>query len=206
MRENGIGTGNGSLRQRTHRWVRWAHVYVSMFALMLILLFGLTGLTLNHPEWSLGANGSTVNVIGTVPASALGSGGAVEFLSISEFVRSEYGVSGRIADFGTDASGAYITYRGPGYGADLTFDPTTGAYSLVLDDRGWLGAVNDLHRGRSAGGAWAWTIDFSAILLITLAVTGLVLELFVRRRRRTALIVAAIGSIVTVALIAVAVS
>ncbi len=206
MAHNGAASANGSLRSRTHRWVRWAHVYVSMFALMLVLLFGLTGLTLNHPGWSFGANGSTVNVNGTMPASVRSPGGALDFLSASEFVRTEYGVAGRITDFGTDASGAYITYRGPGYGADLTFDPTTGAYSLVLDDRGWLGVINDLHRGRSAGGAWAWTIDASAIFLITLAVTGLVLELFVRRRRRTALIVAAIGLILTVVMIVLAVT
>lgn len=205
MADNGSLAANGSLRLRTHRWARWVHVYVSMFALVVVLLFGLTGLTLNHPEWSIGASGRTANVAGTLPTALHRPDEAIDFLSISEFVRTEYGVTGRIADFGTDASGAYITYRSPGNGADLTFDPTTGAYSLVLDDRGWLGIVNDLHRGRNAGGAWAWTIDVSALFLITLAVTGLALELVVRRKRRTALVVAAAGSIFTAAMVTLAV-
>ena len=34
--------------------LRWLHVYVSMLSFRAILFFAITGITLNHPEWTLG--------------------------------------------------------------------------------------------------------------------------------------------------------
>ncbi len=37
-------------KRNTHRWARWIHVYTSMVALVVVLFFGITGITLNHPS------------------------------------------------------------------------------------------------------------------------------------------------------------
>ena len=34
--------------------MRWIHVYTSMISLLIVLFFGLTGITLNHPKWTFG--------------------------------------------------------------------------------------------------------------------------------------------------------
>ena len=33
------------------KWTRTLHIHVSMFAMMIVLFFALTGFTLNHPDW-----------------------------------------------------------------------------------------------------------------------------------------------------------
>ena len=55
LSEVGRGTSTGRRRkQATSRWVRWIHVYTSMISLLIVLFFGLTGITLNHPKWIFG--------------------------------------------------------------------------------------------------------------------------------------------------------
>ena len=44
--------------------MRWIHIYLSMFGLAAVLFFGVTGLTLNHPEWFLDGAGRTVRAEG----------------------------------------------------------------------------------------------------------------------------------------------
>src|SRR5687768_1763811 len=36
---------------RLAAWLRWLHIYLSMFGLASVLFFSVTGLTLNHPDW-----------------------------------------------------------------------------------------------------------------------------------------------------------
>ncbi|HSC81351.1 MAG TPA: PepSY-associated TM helix domain-containing protein, partial [Chitinolyticbacter sp.] len=42
-------------------------------------------------------------------------------------------------------------------------------------DRGWVAYFNDLHKGRSAGAAWAWFIDAFAVTALIFCITGLFL-------------------------------
>ena len=35
--------------------MRWLHIYSSMFGLVAILFFSVTGILLNHPSWTLGS-------------------------------------------------------------------------------------------------------------------------------------------------------
>ena len=54
---DGDGTGHaaaGHTKRGIHRWSRWIHVYTSMVALLIVLFFGVTGITLNHPKWTFG--------------------------------------------------------------------------------------------------------------------------------------------------------
>ena len=188
------------------RWTRWLHVYSSMIALLVVLFFGLTGITLNHAEWTLGFEPSLSTVTGTFPDGWQGDDGAVEFLSVSEFLRSDYDVAGEVTEFGTDSTDGFISYRGPGYSADTFFDLTTGNFELNIEQQGWVGIFNDLHKGRDSGSAWSWLIDISGGFLVLIALTGLGMQLFLSKRRRSALIVVAVGTAMTVILIAIALS
>ena len=38
-----------------------------------------------------------------------------------------------------------------------------GSYRLTVSCQGAIGMVNDLHRGRDAGRAWAWLIDVAGV-------------------------------------------
>jgi hypothetical protein len=57
-----------------------------------------------------------------------------------------------------------------------------------------LGMINDLHRGRDAGSAWAWVIDAAGIFLVLLSLTGLGLLFYLRKVRFSALLTLAGGA------------
>jgi hypothetical protein len=199
------------VKRRTHRWSRLIHVYTSMVALLVVLFFAITGITLNHPAWTFGDATDTETVTGTFPfdtqlTAADGTEGSVDFLSISEYVRINYDVRGDVDSFeetttATSTQGS-ITFKNPGYSADLFFDVDTGEFELTVEQQGWVAVMNDLHKGRDTGSAWKWVIDVAAGFLVVISVTGLTMQFFLRKRRRS-LLAAGAGAIVLIALIAI---
>jgi hypothetical protein len=176
----------GGPKATTARWTRWLHVYTSMISLLVVLFFGITGLTLNHPTWDIGGGPSTRLESGTLPAGSV-KNGAVDFLAVSEFIRSEHGVRGSVKDYGATATEGDVSYKAPGYAADLVFDVTNGSYRLTVEEQGLLGKLNDLHKGRDTASGWKWLIDVAAVFLVVVALTGLGIQVFQRKRRRRAL-------------------
>ena len=183
--------------------MRWLHVYTSMVSLVVVLFFGITGLTLNHPTWTLGDATDRSVQSGTLPAGYR-TDGDVDFLVVSEYVRSEHGVSGEVTDHGLTGDEGTISYKAPGYAADLFFSVETGEYELTVEQQGFVGVMNDLHKGRDAPGSWKWIIDISAGLLVLVALTGLGIQLFQRKRRTRALVFAALGLALTILFVYVA--
>ncbi len=194
-------------RNRLHHWARWLHVYTSMIALLIVLFFGATGITLNHPSWTFGDQGSETTESGTLPFPATSADGTVEWLPISEYMRSTHGVNGSVDNFATTGEGAAqtgtIVYKNAGYSADLVFDVATGDYEIVIAEEGLVAVMNDLHKGRDTGDTWRWVIDVSAGFLVVISLTGLVMQFFLRKRRRSALTVAVLGGAIAVALMLV---
>ena len=190
----------GARGRAVHRWARWLHVYASMIAFLVVLFFGLTGITLNHPTWTLGDDVSSTEVTGTLPVGTTLGDGSVNFLGVSEYVRDTYGVAGHIDSFDVTNGQGSVAYKRAGYQADLQFDVATGAFRLDVEQQGWVAVLNDLHKGRDTGSSWRWVIDVSAGFLVLVSLTGLVMQLFLRKRRRSAYVSAAVGAVVVVVL------
>ncbi len=187
---------------RTQRLFRWLHVYTSMISLLIVLFFGATGITLNHPDWTFGLKAKHTTATGTLPAGYERNGTA-DLLVVTEFVRSTYGISAPVSEHQADASQGSVSFAGPGYAASVTFDVPTGAYTVTVDQQGLVGVLNDLHKGRNSGSSWKWVIDVAGGLLVVVALTGLGIQLFMRKNRRLALGIALGGVALTVVLIAV---
>lgn len=186
------GPGRGRGKVVGQRWSRLVHVYTSMICLLLVLFFSITGLTLNHPSWG---SGSTVKMVkGTLPA-AWKSGTTIDWLIVDEQLRSANGVSGQVTDYRNESGETSITFKGPGYVASATIDPATGAYDLSIDTQGLVGVMNDIHKGRNTTSSFKWVIDIIAVLLIVISLSGLLLQFFLRRRRRSAYITAGVGAV-----------
>ena len=193
-------------KRATLKWSRLVHVYTSMAALLLVLFFGATGITLNHPTWSIGDSVSTSTKSGTLPMAA-SANGTVAWLPVSEYARNQLGASGEIEGFDEAAGTATIRYRKPGYAADLTFAVADGKYELTTTQQGWFfGILNDLHKGRYADSSWKWLIDVSGLLLVVMAMAGIVLQLMLKRRRTAAFVVAGVGAVLTIVLAVIALS
>ena len=191
-------------RRRSATWQRWSrvvHAYTSMVALLLVLFFGVTGITLNHPEWTFGDDPTTTTETGTF-AFPVAPNGQTDYLAVSESLRDRYGISAEVSDYQTTGEQGSISYRAPGYAADATFSTTTGEYRLTIDQQGFVGVMNDLHKGRDATSSWRWAIDVAGAVLVVIAASGLILQLVLKRRRRSAVIVAIAGGIVALVLVA----
>lgn len=194
---------NDDHRRATNIWSRRIHVYTSMITLVVVLFFGLTGLTLNHPDWTFGDQTDTVTDTGALPPAATATDGSADLLAIAEYVRATYGVSAPVADYQTDDAGrGSIAFKRPGYVADVIFDAGDGTYTMTIEQQGWVAVLNDLHKGRDAGSSWSWVIDLTAGFLVVISGTGLLMQVLMRKRRRPALTSAAVGGLVTLALMA----
>ena len=179
------------LRLRVHTVLRWLHIYTSMVSLLVVLFFAATGVTLNHPSWL--ATERTDEVSGTLPSTWKTAKG-IDWLVVAEHLRATNGVHGTVADRREDDREGSLTFRAPGYSADAFIDLRTGGYKLTTSYQGAVGVINDLHRGRDTGSAWAWLIDVSGVFLVFLSLTGLGLLFYLKKVRIKALAVMAAGA------------
>ena len=128
-----------------------------MLSLLVVLFFSVTGITLNHPEWIFGTEITLKDYTGTMPKNWL-QNGKVDWLTTAETLRAKYNLKGRVSDNRSDDQQASISFRAPGYGADGFINMADGTYKLTVNAQGAVAVLNDLHRGRDAGKAWAWLI------------------------------------------------
>jgi len=192
---------NRRIGQRIAAAVRWLHIYLSMFGFATILLFSVTGVTLNHPGW-FGLEADRVeDVSGELNPQWLQTTAdrAVNQLAVVEFLRSQHQLRGAVTDFRVDDDECVVAFKGPGYAADAFLERETGRYQLTVSQHGPVAILNDLHKGRDSGRAWSLVIDLSAGLMSLSAVTGLVLLMYLKRRRLAGLITAVVGTGVLIA-------
>jgi hypothetical protein len=170
-----------------------------MTSLLVVLFFAVTGVTLNHPTWFGASDPRTHTSTGVLPASVAGNGLA-DPLAVSEYLRANAGVTGEVTSHAETSTGGTIDYDGPGTSASVTYTTGTGAYTLSTTSYGLVGVLNDLHKGRHAGTSFRWLIDVSGVLLTLVAATGVILQLYIRRSRRTGLVLVGIGAVAAIAL------
>lgn len=175
-------------------WSRWLHIYLSMFSFVIVLFFSVTGLTLNHLDWfpekevlqeaDGRINVAWVNAVDTAK---------VNKLEIVEFLRASYHVKGQLNDFRIDETECSISFQGPGYTADVFVDRAKGTFHLSERSLGVVAWANDLHKGRDTGQGWKWVIDFSAIFMTVISLSGLILLLFIKKKRASGLLWLVLG-------------
>jgi len=182
------------LNRKTAMFVRWLHIYLSMISFALVLFFAVTGLTLNHAEKFTGEL-HTQQHKGRLDSTWTNSKDTtkIDRLNIVEQLRQANGIHGSLNDFRIDDDQLAVAFKGPGYAADVFITRATGAYDLTITTTGWIGVVNDLHKGRDTGNGWSVFIDVAALLLALVSLTGLLLILFLKKRRLSGLAVAAAG-------------
>lgn len=187
----------------TQHWARLIHVYASMVCFLVVLFFAVTGVTLNHPTWSIGGE-STRRTTGTLP-SDWKHGSTIDWLRVDEYLRAEHSLRGTVNGHNENIVQASIEWKGPGYVADAFINVKTGTYNLSVESAGLLAMMNDLHKGRDTGARWKWLIDVAGVFLAVVSMSGIILQLVLRKRRRAAVVTATVGGLVAVALALMAV-
>ena len=171
---------------------RWLHIYLSMASFGILFFFAVTGLTLNHADW-FEKQQHTVQLRGTLDAKYLS--GDVAKLEVVEHLRTAHGIHGAVKDFRVEDSDCSVSFKGPGYAADVLIDRATGRYELTETRMGLFAVLNDLHKGRDSGKAWAILIDLSAVLMTLVSLTGLLLIFFLQKKRLSGLLAACAGAL-----------
>ncbi len=161
----------GTLRQ--WHWISSALCLVGM------LLFAITGITLNHAA-SIEARPQVHHHQARLPEAlqrALLDDPPSRGLpaTLRGWLESELDISlaGREAEWSHGE--LYVALPRPGGDAWLSLDLGSGELEYERTDRGWISWFNDLHKGRHTGLAWSLFIDVFAVACVLFSLTGLLL-------------------------------
>jgi len=166
-----------------HQW----HWISSAVCLLGMLLFSITGITLNHAS-QIEAKPSVVNRKAVAPAPlrtalhdfASSHDGAKAPLSAAAaaWLHNTFGLDagGRNAEWSVDE--VYLPLPKAGGDAWLRIGLDDGAVEYEVTDRGWISWLNDVHKGRNTGAVWNWFIDIFAGGCVVFCLTGLLILKF----------------------------
>lgn len=193
-------------QQQRAFWLRHLHNWhwiSSAICLIAILLFAITGFTLNHAA-DIEAHPKTSQKTGQVPSDLLQS------LRAEVSQRSQKNADTRLpsnmlhwleSQHSIDAADKvgewspeeiYVALARPGGDAWLRVSLEDGAFEYEKTERGVIAYLNDLHKGRNTGKAWSWFIDIFAVACLVFCITGLfLLKMHANNRRLTWPLVAA---------------
>lgn len=174
------------LRQ-LHQW----HWISAALCLVAMLLFAVTGITLNHAG-SIEAKARVQSQQVQMPASLLQAlarqeadsaplpGSVAAWLNQTLPVR----IGSQLAEWSDDE--VYLALPRPGGDGWLSIDRASGVVEAEFTDRGWVAYFNDLHKGRHTGAAWRWFMDVFALACVVFTLSGLwLLQMHARQRRAT---------------------
>ena len=185
-------------KRRFAHLARWLHTYLSMISFALLFFFALTGFTLNHAEWFDTQQRPAV-VHGTLNKAwvAASDPSGIAKDDLVKYFRATHRTRGALSDLHVDGDQCEVLFKGPGYEADALIDRQTGNYDLTVSPFSLVAVLNDLHKGRDAGKKWSAVIDFSAVLMTLVSLTGLTLIFFLNKRRFSGLVLVAAGALLS---------
>jgi len=165
-----------------HLWLgtlRQWHWISSALCLVGMLLFAVTGITLNHAA-QIEAKPEIIERTASLPESLqqqllVDQPDAGLPSDLQVWLEQELGIdlAGRDAEW-SDGE-LYVALPRPGGDAWLSLVLETGELEYESTDRGWISYLNDLHKGRNTGTAWSWFIDIFAGICVLFCLTGLLL-------------------------------
>lgn len=178
--------------RRQNRWLKlclqW-HWISSALAVFGMLLFAITGVTLNHAG-QIGSNPEVVIVEDRLPETLVQKLVSYEHKKsrqapedFTTFLSEKHGISLTGGALEWAEYELYVSSPRPGGDAWLSVDFETGELVYEETDRGWVAWLNDLHKGRNTGAIWVWFIDLFAFVCVVFCMTGFgVLWIYSRER------------------------
>jgi hypothetical protein len=174
--------------KQLHMW-HWMSSAVSLIGL---ILFAITGFTLNHaadiegsPVVTQGSAQMPPALLTRLKAAVPDAEKAPLPADVAAWVEDSFPVKAS-AEAEWSADEVYLPAPRPGGDAWVAIDLTTGAASSEVTSRGWISYLNDLHKGRNSGGEWSLFIDIFSFACLVFAITGLfLLQLHSAKRKST---------------------
>ena len=171
-----------------HTW----HWVSSAVSLICMVLFSVTGITLNHASY-FEANATEETTEATVPQKILTSlvvssdeSGVSQLPTqlvswIDSNVSHELPINKLVPEW--NEYEIYLQQPFPGGDRWMSIDLDSGQLVYMNTERGMISWLNDLHKGRNTSLVWIWFIDIFAVATLVFCITGLLL-LQVHSKRR----------------------
>ncbi|MDK3021940.1 PepSY-associated TM helix domain-containing protein [Cupriavidus taiwanensis] len=178
-------------QQRRAFWLKHLHQWhwiSSAICLIGMLLFAVTGFTLNHAG-QIEARPAVQTRHATLPTRVLdkvraeapsGAAGSREQKAPVPAVLADWlaqaleiDAGGREAEWSADE--IYVALPRPGGDAWVSIALDSGEAQYERTSRGAISYLNDLHKGRNTGAAWSLFLDAFALACLVFCVTGLFL-------------------------------
>ncbi len=186
-----------ALAERSQRafWIKqitlW-HWVSSAVCLGGMLLFTLTGITLNHAG-QITAIPVVTRQEQLLPAVLLNAvqqgpreGKHMLPAQLANWISEQLKVSPPEQPGEWSEEEVYISLPRPGGDGWATIDRAKGVVQYERTDRGWISYVNDLHKARHTGPVWMWFVDVLAVAFLVFTVTGLlILQVHAAKRPST---------------------
>lgn len=182
---HGTTTTARAKRSRKAFWLKQLHTWhwiSSAISLVGLLLFAVTGFTLNHAA-EIEGSPQTVERAAQLPAPllpAIKPDDAADTKKplpapVAEWVEGNLDIKHARGAAEWSADEIYLALPRPGGDGWVAIDRASGAVTTEQTDRGWIAWLNDLHKGRNSGTVWKWFIDIFVLACIVFSLTGLVL-------------------------------
>ncbi len=182
-------------KSRKAFWLKQLHMWhwmSSAISLIGLILFAVTGFTLNHAADIEGSPVVTEKTAQIPPAllSQLAKAEPADAKgplpkAVADWVEANFPVkAGGEAEWAPE--NVYLPAPRPGGDAWVDIDRATGDVTGEVTDRGWISYLNDLHKGRNSGGEWSLFIDIFSFACLVFGITGLfLLWLHAAKRKST---------------------
>lgn len=171
-------------KKQLHTW----HWVSSAVSLICMILFSITGITLNHAS-SFESEPTEIKYEKQIPDSLLN---VIKNQSEAQQLPKEFTQWATAFELDDDLFTLepewneyeiYIQKPIPGGDKWMSIDLETGEFVYMHTDRGLIAWLNDLHKGRNTHISWIWFIDLFAIATLVFCITGLILLQIHSKRR-----------------------
>lgn len=176
---------NGNDRNIARKWVRVLHIYISLYALLLLLFFGVTGFMMNHPDWFGFGELHTEQREATLPVELCAQG---DRLAIAEHLRREQDFRGLVQACEIEKKEIQVSFARAGRRAEVVIERATGKANITVETKGLAAKLSAVHAGEHTGQFGRRVIDVAAVFLILTSITGLLLWVTLSLRRETGII------------------
>lgn len=202
-----VKSGKAAFLKQVHLW-HWVSSAISLVAL---LMFSLTGLTLNNAglfeskaRITSGQAQVPAEVLVVTLAQAKSNAKKAELPApLRAWLRQQWGfkTEGQLAEWSADE--LYLSLPRPGGDAWVRIALPDGEAEFERSDRGVVAYLNDLHKGRHTGPAWSWFLDVFSVACLLFAITGLLILKMHAVKRRSIWPLVAAGFLLPTALLLV---